>query len=544
MLNREEFFKTDTSSLTILVLLSLAMFFLNLGVRDLWAPDEGEYALISQEMLESGDWIIPTINGIPSAQKPPLFNWIAAILSLPAGRVTELTARLPSAIMGLVGVLATYWLGKGLYGQRTGFLGAAILATSPIYFHQARWVQVDMVFSTFVTLTLTCFYYGYISPERRHKYFLLGSLFMALGTLTKGPAAIVLPGLTTIIFMALQRRLREFLTRELFLYMIVCLAIISPWYLAVYLRAGTDFMWELIIKHNFYMFFETWSHKRPVYYYFINLPWEFTPWIIFLPAAILNMLADEREREQRLFLFVWFIGMFCFFSLSQAKQGKYLLPLFPSIALIVGKFWDDVLSERQSLPYTKCLFLPCVFIAVVMVFGSAAAAWFVNRKYPEFLSVTLPFGSLLALSGAAIFITSLFRLRRALFITIVVSLVLLAGYLTTFLHPEINHYKTPRPFCHETARIARGKELGIYGIFLHQMGPYVFYTRRKLKTFEDEEAVIRFFGTQDQVFCIMRDTYFRSFKKKYSGPLYCLLSASVGHRNVHLVSNKPREGPL
>ncbi|MCP4365076.1 MAG: glycosyltransferase family 39 protein, partial [Planctomycetes bacterium] len=95
MINTKEPFKTDGFSLAILILVSLVMFFLDLGGRDLWAPDEGEYAQISQEMLETGDWVIPQLNGIPSAQKPPFFNWAAAVLSLPAGRVTELTARLP-----------------------------------------------------------------------------------------------------------------------------------------------------------------------------------------------------------------------------------------------------------------------------------------------------------------------------------------------------------------------------------------------------------------------------------------------------------------
>ena len=539
MLNREEFFKTDSPSLIILVLFTLAMFFLSLGGRDFWAPDEGEYAQISQEMIESGDWIIPRLNGIPSAQKPPFFNWAAAAFSLPAGRVTEVTARLPSAIMGMIGVLATYWLGKGLFGRRTGFLSALILATSPIYLHQARWVQVDMVYSAFVYLTLACFYHGYLNDAKRGKYFLLGALLMSLGTLTKGPAAIVLPGSTILIFLILKRRLREFLTRDLLLCLLVCSLIVSPWYLAVYLRVGANFVWELIIRHNLYMFFETWSHKRPFYYYLINLPWEFFPWIVFLPAAILNTLANDKERDQRLFLFAWFIGMFCFFSLSEAKQAKYLLPLFPSIALIVGRFWDDILSDRQSLSYKNGLLLPAVFLAVVMVFGSAAAAWVVNNKYPEFLKTSLPLGTLFALSGAAVFIMALFRLKRELFATIVVSLLLIASYLTIIINPEINHYKTAKPFCEETVKIAKDKPLGIYGIFLHQMGPYVFYTGRKLKIFDDEGEVVGFFNTQERVFCIMRDTYFNSFKDKYNGPVYSLSSASIGHRKVHLVSNQP-----
>lgn len=539
MLNRATFFNTNRPSLIVLVLFSLAMFFLNLGGRDLWAPDEGEYAQISQEMIETGEWIIPQLNGIPSAQKPPLFNWAAATLSLPAGRVTELTARLPSAIAGMVGVLAVYWLGMGLFGRRTGLISALIMATSPIYLHQARWAQVDMVYSTFVCLSLVCFYYGYAEEINRRKYFILGALFASLGTLTKGPVAIALPMLTMLIFLGLNKRLKEFLTRDLLLYLVVCIAIISPWYLSVYFKAGPDFAWELTVKHNFYMFFDTWSHKRPFYYYFINLPWEFFPWIVFLPAAILNLFANDKEREQRLFLFAWFIVMFCFFSLSQAKQGKYILPLFPSISLIVGRFWDNVLSDKQSLSYTKSLLLPTIFLAAVMVFGSAVAAWVVSKEHPEFLKICLLLGSIFALSGAAIFIFATFRLKRELFMTIVVSLLIISTCLTFFINPKINVHKSPKPFCQKTADIIKNKELGIYGIFLHQMGPYIFYTGRKLKTFDNEAAVAGFFSTQERVFCIMSDTYLKSFKEKYTGPVHSLFSASAGHRNVHLVSNKP-----
>lgn len=541
MINIKEPFKTDGFSLAVLILVSLVMFFLDLGGRDLWAPDEGEYAQISQEMLETGEWVIPQLNGVPSAQKPPFFNWAAAVLSLPVGRVTELTARLPSAVMGMIGVLATYWLGVRLFRRRAAFLSALVLVTSPIYLHQARWAQVDMVYSTFVCLTLVSFYYGYLNGANRVRYFLIGSVFMSLGTLTKGPAAIALPGMTILIFLVLTKRLRGFLTRDLILCLAVFVVIVSPWYLSVYMKAGSDFAWELIVKHNFYMFFDTWSHKRPFYYYFINLPWEFFPWIVFLPAAMLNMFARDEEREQRLFLLVWFIGMFCFFTLSQAKQGKYILPLFPAIALIVGRFWDDVIFDRQSMSYTKCVFVPVTFIAIVMVFGGAVGTWIVNNHHPEFLKVSLPMGTLFALSGAVMFITALFSVKKGLFATIVITLVLISTYLTLFINPKLNHYKSARVFCEKTVEITKDRELGIYGIFFHQMGPYVFYTGRKLKTFDNEGEVVQFFGAKEWAFCIMRDTYFKTFRDQYSGPVHELLSASVGHRKVLLISNKPLE---
>lgn len=534
----DDFFTADRSSVALLILLSLLLFFLNLGGRDLWAPDEGEYAQISQEMLESGDWTIPRMNALPWAQKPPLFNWAIATLSLLPGRVTELTARLPSALMGMVGVLATYWLGKTLYGGSTGLFSALILATSPLYIHQARWVQVDMLMAGLVTLTLSSFYLGYIHPTRRLRYYLLGSLFIGLGTLTKGPLAVVLPGLTLLTFTVLKGELKEFLTRKLFLCLLLFLAVTCPWYIAVYFKGGPDFARELLLKHNFGMFFDTWSHKQPFYYYLWNLPWTFFPWIVFLPSALAHLFSTG-ERQQRLFLLSWFIGMFCFFSLSQAKQGKYLLPLLPCLALIVGRFWESILLEKDVFSYKKGLVIPMAFLAGVLILGGGAGPWFIHKRYPEFLNLSIPLGTFLALCGGSILLTAFYGRKRTIFITLIVMLVLVMTYTSIFLQSELNHYKSAKPFCQEAVRIIKGGELGIYGIYYHKIGPYLFYTKKRVKTFYDQDSVVKFFNSEDKVFCIMGDISLESLKKSHTVPTYTLLSAAVGHRSVHLVSNCP-----
>lgn len=535
----EEFFKTDRPPVALLVILCFILFFMALEGRDLWAPDEAEYAQISQEMLETGDWVIPRMNGVPTAQKPPFFNWVVATLSLPQGRVTELTARLPSALMGLVGVLATYWLGKGLYGRPAGLLSGIILATSPIYIHQARWVQVDMVMAAFVTLTLATLYYGYTSPEKGSNYYLAASFLAALGTLTKGPIAIILPGLTLLLFMTLKRRLRDLSVAKLFLCLGVVLLVTTPWYIASYLRGGPEFTRELILKHNLGMFFETWSHEQPFYYYFWNLPWEFFPWIVFLPSALISLFSREEEREQGLFLLSWFLGMFFFFSISQAKQGKYLLPLLPSLALIVGKFWADILSEKESLPYKWGLTVPAALFSIAMLSGSAIVPWVLHNRYPEFSGLFTPVSTLSGLSGCVVLLASLYGKRKVVFACLVVTVVLLASYANLFVQQEINHYKSARPFCQEAVRIVKGRDLGIYGIFYHQMGPYLFYTGKKMKVLGDEEGLIKFFDTKGRVFCIMGEASLASFKARHKGPVFSLLSAAVGHRRVHLVSNQP-----
>ncbi len=536
----EGFFERDRPSIALLISLCVLLFFFNLGGRDFWAPDEGEYAQISQEMLETGDWVIPRMNDRPTAQKPPLFNWAVAILSLPLGRVTEVTARLPSALGGLAGVLATYWLGRTLYNNRiTALFSAMVLAVSPIYLNQARWVQVDMLLCAFVTLSLAFFYYGYANPGSKQKAFLLGSFCIGLGSLTKWPVAIIAPFLTILIFVTIQGQIKEFLNRRLFLYVGVIFLVSLPWYLASYLRGGPDFTRELILKHNFKMFLETWSHKQPIYYYLWNLPWEFFPWVVFLPAAVYQLFLKEEERPQGNFLLAWAVGTFCFFSLSQAKQAKYLLPMMPSLALIVGRFCEEILSEREAFSYRRWVQIPAGVLALGMILAGAFGLWFVKKGLPEHLPLFIPLSSFLILLGGSFFLSLFYGRRWTAFISLLVGLSLLAFYYHTFIQKELNARNSSKPFCQESVRIVKERPLGIFGIGYHQIGPFLFYTERRLKTFDSQEALIEFLGSKERVFCIIETSHLAALKGAFKVPVYNLVSTAVGHRQIHLISNQP-----
>ena len=88
--------------LLLLLPLCYALFFHQLGARDIWDPDEDEYVLVNREMVLDGHWLYPTANGGPYSIKPPLFNWLGSGISVLAGEVDELTSRLPSAIAASV----------------------------------------------------------------------------------------------------------------------------------------------------------------------------------------------------------------------------------------------------------------------------------------------------------------------------------------------------------------------------------------------------------------------------------------------------------
>ncbi|HXU44122.1 MAG TPA: glycosyltransferase family 39 protein, partial [Thermoanaerobaculia bacterium] len=104
----------------------------HLGRRALWEPDEGRYAEIPREMVESGDYLTPRINGIKYFEKPPLAYWAAAGAIRIAGP-SETAVRTPLALFALLGCAAVYAAGRRLFGRRAGLWAAAVLLTSPLY---------------------------------------------------------------------------------------------------------------------------------------------------------------------------------------------------------------------------------------------------------------------------------------------------------------------------------------------------------------------------------------------------------------------------
>lgn len=130
------------------------VFFTNLGATALWDEDEPLYACCAREMLQRGDWVVPTYNGTMFPEKPPLMFWLMIVGYRILG-VTELAARLPSAIFGVLTALVTYRIGRILVNPRAGFWAGIIMASTLIFTVSARAATVD---SALVFLTATAFW--------------------------------------------------------------------------------------------------------------------------------------------------------------------------------------------------------------------------------------------------------------------------------------------------------------------------------------------------------------------------------------------------
>lgn len=478
--------------LAALVALYAAVTIPGVFARDLWDPDEPRFAQIGREMLRSGDWVVPRFNGQPIALLPPLHDWVSAAAGLPAGDVTPAASRAGAVLGGLIALAAMWVLAKRWWGAGVGTWAGFVLMTSAIFWWQASRAQVDMLLAGLVTAAMVAFRVAWEEGDRGLPWFLGGCALAALGTLTKGPVAAVLPGLVFLALAAVERR-RGFLRLPwLAAGLALFLALAAPWYVLACRRAGPAFAHELLLTHNFGMFFEDWSHHQPPWYYAVNLAWMLAPWTVFVPAAVLGSRdalgrwrelwkAERRdpEADRHRFLWLWFVALFLFFSIAQAKQTKYLLPALPAAALLLGR-------ELDRLARGKGRFL---VPAVGVLAAASVAAMFapqVLKRWPDLETFSAPALSAAAVAAAS-FLPAFFMSRRApaaALAAVVTGAMLLCLAAADFVFPAVDRMKSARPLCERVRPRLEGPG-GIYGLQLRKIGAFRYYLDLPLATFED-----------------------------------------------------------
>ncbi len=208
---------TDKSTLTpfssrarpaLLLALCALLFFLGLGTLGLTDRDEGSNAEAAREMVASGDWITPTLNGAPRFAKPILIYWLISGSYLAFG-VSEFTARLPSALFGTLLVLMQYAFATRMFGPTVGLRAALMLLLNIEVLALGRMVLTDMVLVFFTTLSIFCFFLAASPPAgrgRSKRWYWGFYIGMALATLTKGPVGVLVPLLAVIPYLLLTGR--------------------------------------------------------------------------------------------------------------------------------------------------------------------------------------------------------------------------------------------------------------------------------------------------------------------------------------------------
>jgi 4-amino-4-deoxy-L-arabinose transferase-like glycosyltransferase len=329
-------------AIVLLVLLGSALFLVNLGGYPFYTKGEPREAVTVFNMLHGGGFILPLRAGVELPSKPLLMHWLAAIVSILAGGVSEWTVRMPSGLFAIGGMLAAYFYMRRLFDDRIGLFTAIILGTTVQYLQAGGGARVDMTLTFFLEIAFFEFIMiaEGLTSRRMTLYFAI-----AMAVLTKGPVGLVLPGLVALVWIATEGRwhvLREIrLVRGAALVALLA----GGWYVAAALTGGMPFVHKQILAENLFRFVHDSAfhegHAHPFYYMEGALLIGFMPWTPLLPIVFVQAARRPRPMDRRLsYLIVWFAVVLVFYNLPQSKRGVYLLALYPALAALLAIYLE------------------------------------------------------------------------------------------------------------------------------------------------------------------------------------------------------------
>jgi 4-amino-4-deoxy-L-arabinose transferase-like glycosyltransferase len=371
----------------------------NLGNVGLVDETEPLFAEASRQMLVRGDWITPYFNNETRFDKPALIYWCQAIAYAIMG-VNEWAVRLPSALaaMGVVGLAfyTVHWsvakqdelekVSRPVRRYLTAGLAATIIALTPEMIAWGRIGVSDMLLTGCIASALLCFFLGYAQNAKfPNKWYVACYVLVAGAILTKGPVGIVLPAMIIGAFLLYQGNLIQ-VWREMrpLMGMLIILLLSVPWYALVIWRNGWTYINSFFGYHNVERFTEVVNgHAAPWYFYFLVVLLGFAPYSVYLPASMIRLKfwqrshwrSQERSQQLSLFVCIWFLSVFGFFTIAVTKLPSYVLPLMPAAAILVAFLWSDFIPDTETQPQRSSLASPSFYWSawINVVFLSAVA---------------------------------------------------------------------------------------------------------------------------------------------------------------------------
>lgn len=420
--------------LMLLIVLIVAFVGLNSPLFDL---DEGAFSEATRELMESGNYISTTLNGLPRYDKPILVYWLQAASVFVFGP-ENFAFRLPSVLMSLVWFSATFIFTKRHFGKATAVLATGLLAAAIGPGLIAKAATADALLNTIIALTLFALYEHLHTGQRFWR--LVAATLIGFGLLAKGPIAIMVPAAVLFLFCLSQRRLPEFgrIIADPWAW-ILCFGIALPWYTAIYLRDGQAFIDGFIMHHNVERFRSPMeSHGGALFYY---LPVGF---LLLLPAsgafaALFRQRSELFKSTLSIYLLIWFAFVLVFFSLSGTKLPHYLNYGLTGIIILLAQ---RIGAQQGRNGLLVGLILPCVCAAIPFALDHLHG---VGAYYTALLpSAKIAFGQTWLIGSLLVLILSLiiWRLRM---LSLSTSFLLLALVQSIYIHalvmPTVSHWQ-------------------------------------------------------------------------------------------------------
>ena len=341
---------TPWPAVLILVALGSLLFLSNLGGYPLYTKGEPREAVTVLNMVHGGGIILPMRAGVEIPSKPLLMHWMAAALSFALGGVTELTVRLPSALLAIAGMVICYLYGRRLFHEKVALLAAVFLGTTFQYLQAGTGSRVDMTLTFFLEVAL--FEFIAIAEGITSRRMLL-YVAISFAILAKGPVGLVLPMLVALAWTLLQWRWSVIPRLSLYRGALVVALLGGGWYFAAAYVGGMDFVRKQLWSENLECFmggarFHE-GHVHPFYYLLLALLGGFLPWTILLPTPVVRAFTRLPKLGPRIaYLLVWAGVVLIFYGFAQSKRGVYLLALYPALATLLAVCVADAIANPSE----------------------------------------------------------------------------------------------------------------------------------------------------------------------------------------------------
>lgn len=482
----------------LLLTISAALTLPNLGASSLWDIDEGLNAEAAREMLESGNWIVPTFNFKPRTAKPALLYWLQAIAYQRYG-VNEFAARLPSALAAIGVVLLTYELGRRMFSPTTGLLAGVIVISSVQVSILAHAATPDALLLFSMTLTFWLFWIGSENDGRQWPWTI--GIGCGLALLAKGPVGVVMPMAIIGYYFLAQRQLTRIFDRRLMIGLALMILIAGPWYALVGAETRGRFITSFWQNENVGRFLKPKEgHWGPIGYYLLALTIGLAPWSIVLIPSIWNALkssvptrldalrndSPRGRHDASRFLLCWVAVYISFFSLAQTKLPNYVVPVYPALAILTAQFlvgWlrGEITIQRWVMPAALiCLVLVGIVVSgALVVVGGAVSPSLMQGRTIDGLATWAWIG-LIPILGAVIGISFLRRNRRAGVVTAMAACAIgFIGMASALSVAAFNGAKAPNPLVDVAAVRQPDSEIRIAALFYFRPS-LVFYCQREV----------------------------------------------------------------
>jgi 4-amino-4-deoxy-L-arabinose transferase-like glycosyltransferase len=512
------------AALWLLFAASILPYFIDLDGSSIWDANEAFYVETPREMIQRGDFVSPTFNYLPRLNKPVLSYWIVSAFYKVFG-VSVGVQRLPIALGAVTMILTAFLLaragadppaGNGRRGtaMESALWAAAGLAVAPRLMMFGRRIFIDIYISMFMALTLLFFALAERYPERRRLFLLSMYASVGLGMLTKGPVAAALPALVFAIYLVVHGELRR--VREMMIPagLIVVLAIVVPWYAALYHRYGWTYITSFFVGENIARYTEglgVETRRGPLFYLPVVLSDSF-PWSLCLFGAAGLWLAEWRAARGlagparlalrvRTLLWLWVLGIIAFFTFSAAKQDLYIFPIVPAVAALAGLFVARETADGTPARPLSLRITAAVIGLLLAVAGAATLYIFQAAGKVYALDGAAFVGAAAAIGGAVALGLALANRARAALAVVLLSLITLNWAFVIRVLPSFERYKPVPPLSAAIReRMADGDLVAHYNVALPSM---VYYLGRHIEILFDQEAFLQVLRGDRKVFAVL-----------------------------------------